>query len=68
MALGGARAADRGWLVVPDPPHRLRRARTSHVRHDDGTEMDFGPDDVIDVVPGHDAWVVGDEPFETTTG
>ncbi|KRT63398.1 MAG: hypothetical protein XU10_C0011G0009 [Chloroflexi bacterium CSP1-4] len=37
----------------------------SHVRHDDGTEMDFGPDDVIDVAPGHDAWVVGDEPFET---
>lgn len=35
------------------------------VRHDDGTEMEFGPDDVIDVAPGHDAWVVGGEPFET---
>jgi class 3 adenylate cyclase len=34
-------------------------------RSDDGTEMEFGPDDVFDVPPGHDAWVVGDEPFET---
>ena len=28
---------------------------------DDGTEMDFGPGDVADIPPGHDAWVVGDE-------
>jgi class 3 adenylate cyclase len=37
----------------------------ARVRHDDGTEMEFGPDEVFDVTPGHDAWVVGDEPFET---
>lgn len=24
--------------------------------------VEFGPDDVFDVPPGHDAWVVGDEP------
>ena len=36
-----------------------------HVRMDDGTELDIGPDDVMDIPPGHDAWVVGDEPFET---
>jgi len=35
------------------------------VQHDDGTEIEFGPDDVFDVPPGHDAWVVGDEPLET---
>jgi hypothetical protein len=29
---------------------------------DDGDEFDVGPDDVVDVAPGHDAWVVGDEP------
>jgi len=29
---------------------------------DDGTEMEFGPGDVADIPPGHDAWVVGDEP------
>jgi hypothetical protein len=32
------------------------------VRMDDGEEVEFGPNDVIDVPPGHDAWVVGDEP------
>lgn len=34
------------------------------VRLDDGTEAEFGPFDVVDVPPGHDAWVVGDEPVE----
>ena len=32
------------------------------VRMDDGEEMEFGPEDVFDIPPGHDAWVVGDEP------
>jgi class 3 adenylate cyclase len=36
-----------------------------HVRMENGHEMDIGPDDVFDIPPGHDAWVVGDEPFET---
>lgn len=35
------------------------------VRHDDGGEIELGRDDVFDVPPGHDAWVIGDEPFET---
>jgi quercetin dioxygenase-like cupin family protein len=29
---------------------------------DDGTKIDMGPGDVADIPPGHDAWVVGDEP------
>lgn len=33
-----------------------------HVRMDDGTEEEFGPGDIGVVPPGHDAWVVGDEP------
>jgi hypothetical protein len=33
-----------------------------HVKMDDGTEMEFGPGDVGVVPPGHDAWVVGNEP------
>ncbi|HMK34091.1 MAG TPA: cupin domain-containing protein [Desulfomonilaceae bacterium] len=33
-----------------------------HVLMDDGTEEEFGPGDVSRVAPGHDAWVVGDEP------
>ena len=32
------------------------------VRMDDGTETEFGPGDVGVVPPGHDAWVVGNEP------
>jgi len=32
-----------------------------HLR--DGTEFSAGPMDIVDVPPGHDAWVVGDEPF-----
>ena len=33
------------------------------VRMDDGREQEFGPNDVIDLPPGHDTWVVGDEPL-----
>jgi class 3 adenylate cyclase len=32
---------------------------------DDGTEFEAGPLDLMDIPPGHDAWVVGDEPLET---
>jgi hypothetical protein len=32
-----------------------------HVVTDDGDEFDVGPYDVIDVAPGHDARVLGDE-------
>jgi hypothetical protein len=32
------------------------------VRMDDGTEDEFGPGDVSLIPPGHDAWVVGQEP------
>ena len=33
-----------------------------HVAHTDGTEGEAGPDDAYVIEPGHDAWVVGDEP------
>ena len=29
---------------------------------EDGTEFEFGPGDLAIITPGHDAWVVGDEP------
>jgi hypothetical protein len=29
---------------------------------DDGTEEEFGPGDAYVIPPGHDGWVVGDEP------
>jgi len=30
---------------------------------DDGSQMDLGPGDFASIPAGHDAWVVGDEPF-----
>jgi mannose-6-phosphate isomerase-like protein (cupin superfamily) len=33
-----------------------------HVKMDDGTELEFGPGDIANIPPGHDAWVVGNEP------
>ena len=33
-----------------------------HVVHDDGTEADVDSGVVYRIAPGHDAWVVGDEP------
>src|SRR3954452_25144189 len=35
---------------------------TMHVVHDDGTEGDIGPGQAYVIEPGHDAWVIGDEP------
>ena len=29
---------------------------------DDGEEQEFGPGDFMTAAPGHDAWVLGDEP------
>ena len=29
---------------------------------DDGEEMEYGAGDFATITPGHDAWVVGDEP------
>lgn len=28
---------------------------------DDGTEGEAGPGDLVEIAPGHDAWIVGDE-------
>ncbi|MBV9050409.1 MAG: cupin domain-containing protein [Solirubrobacterales bacterium] len=29
---------------------------------DDGEEMEYGPGDFATMAPGHDAWIIGDEP------
>lgn len=34
-----------------------------HIEMDDGAVMDVGPDEVFDIPPGHDGWVVGDQPM-----
>lgn len=30
---------------------------------EDGTRIEFGPGDILLIPPGHEAWVVGDEPL-----
>ena len=45
---------------------------TMRVVHDDGTEQEIGPGHAYVIEPGHDAWVVGDDPvlgfeFESRT-
>jgi uncharacterized cupin superfamily protein len=47
---------------------RLRAPRyvvsgTLHIASDDGAAADLGPGDAYRIEPGHDAWVLGDEPF-----
>ena len=34
-----------------------------HAVHDDGSEADVSAGEVYRIAPGHDAWVVGDEPM-----
>jgi class 3 adenylate cyclase len=34
-----------------------------HVASDDGAEKEIGPGEAFDIPPGHDAWVIGDEPL-----
>ncbi|MGW3570960.1 cupin domain-containing protein [Streptomyces sp. NPDC000941] len=44
-------------------PHRgIMTQGRMRVRMDDGAESEIGPGDVYVVPPGHEAWVVGDEP------
>ena len=33
------------------------------VRMDDGRELELKPGDLFEVGPGHDSWVVGEEPY-----
>jgi mannose-6-phosphate isomerase-like protein (cupin superfamily) len=45
--------------------HHLQYVISGRLRivQDDGSQMDLGPGDFASIPPGHDAWVVGDEPF-----
>jgi class 3 adenylate cyclase len=36
---------------------------TLRVQMRDGTELEIGPDTAYEIPPGHDAWVIGDEPY-----
>jgi class 3 adenylate cyclase len=46
------------------PIHHVQLVISGRIayRMDDGQEVELGPNDLVDVPPGHDAWVVGEEP------
>jgi hypothetical protein len=60
------------WSTCVKPIAHTESCEASHltyhvsgrlrIRMDDGTEQEFGPGDVSLIPPGHDAWVVGNEP------
>jgi len=60
------------WSVHIQPTAKTKSCEASHtqylvsgrlhVRMDDGTEVEYGPGDLGHIPPGHDAWVVGNEP------
>jgi mannose-6-phosphate isomerase-like protein (cupin superfamily) len=60
------------WSVDVQPIAKTRSCEAPHTQYhvsgrlhvvmDDGTEVEYGPGDVGHIPPGHDAWVVGDEP------
>ena len=60
------------WSVYLKPIVGTESCRRHHIgyclsgnlaaRLDDGTKVEFGPGDVVDIPPGHDGWVVGNEP------
>ena len=51
--------------LVPDAALGYAMSGAMHVVMDDGQALDIGPDEVFDIPPGHDKWVVGDEPWVT---
>jgi len=40
----------------------MQLSGTMHIRMDDGAERDIIPGEVVNIPPGHDGWVVGNEP------
>lgn len=61
MALVDPREADRRDRLVRVPHVSFMLAGRIHVETADGEGHDAGAGEVLDVAPGHDAWVVGDE-------
>ena len=60
------------WSTSVKPIAKTKSCEAPHVQYhvsgrlhivmDDGTEADFGPGDISGIPPGHDAWVIGNEP------
>ena len=72
MAGRGTFAPGWKWSECVKPIAKTDSCQVSHVGYmisgrmkvvmDDGTEAEMGPGDAMVIPPGHDAWIVGDEP------
>jgi class 3 adenylate cyclase len=64
-ALGGRRMAGNHRAEESCQAHHGGIALEGRIRieMDDGSTMEVGPNEVYEVPPGHDGWVVGDQPF-----
>jgi len=61
------------WSEHVKPAVKTKSCEVAHLMHvvsgrmsvrmDDGTEVEFKPGDVGVIPPGHDAWIMGKEPF-----
>lgn len=61
------------WSQSVQPIVKTHSCQVHHVGHvisgwmvvklDNGEEIEYGPGDVYDIPPGHDAWIVGDETY-----
>ena len=51
-----------GTDLCQAPHQQYQLSGHLHVVMEDGTECDSMPGDITSLPPGHDAWVVGDEP------
>ena len=60
------------WSTCVKPIAKTKSCQAPHTQYvisgrlvvvmDDGTKKEFGPGDVGVIPPGHDAWVIGNEP------
>jgi len=49
-------------VVLSDGGAVGRASGRMKVVMDDGEQMEYGPGDFAVMAPGHDAWIIGDEP------
>jgi hypothetical protein len=59
------------WSECVKPIAKTNSCQTAHFGYmvsgrmkvvmDDGTQLEYGPGDAMNIAPGHDAWIVGNE-------
>src|SRR5262249_55870976 len=60
------------WSECVKPTVETKSCQAPHINYiisgrmkvvmDDGSEIEMGPGDAAEIPPGHDAWVIGNEP------